>query len=80
MIRVFGLPDILSTGDCERQKSRTWPGFWYVQARRTCPLQIQNNLQNRFLFPNKHLILSKRFNETFCGNSLNNFDCRAFSL
>ena len=35
---------------------------------------------NRFAFPNKHQILSVRFDETFCGNSVNNFDCRAFSL
>ena len=42
--------------------------------------QIQNNFCNRVAFPNKHQILSICFYETFCGNSVNNFDCRAFSL
>ena len=50
------------------------------KARRICALQIQNNFENRFLFPNNLQLVSKRFNETFCGNLVNNFDCRAFSL
>ena len=43
-------------------------------------LQIPNNFYNRFAIPNKHQILSIRFDETFCGNLVNNFDCRALSL
>ena len=31
-----------------------------------------------FAIPNKHQILSTHFDETFCGNLVNNFDCRAF--
>ena len=32
------------------------------------------------LFLNKHQILSTRFDAAFCGNSVNKFDCRTFSL
>ena len=43
-------------------------------------LQIQNNFCYRFAISNKHQILSTHFDETFCGNLVNNFDCRAFRL
>ena len=42
--------------------------------------QIQNNFYNHFAFPNKHQILSTRFDENFCGNLVKNSYCRAFSL
>ena len=41
---------------------------------------IQNNLNNCFTFPTKHRILPIRFNWTFCGHSVNNFDCRALLI
>ena len=50
------------------------------EFQRIILLQIQNNFYNRFALLNKHQIFSIRFNEAFCGNSVNNFDCRAFSL
>ena len=41
-------------------------------------LQIQNNFCNRFAIPIKHHILSIHCDETFCGNVVNNFDCRVY--
>ena len=64
-----------------------WPAVWSRNNRessnlqRICPLQIQSNFYNRFLVPNKHQILSIRFDDTFWGNSVNNLDiCRASNL
>ena len=55
--------------------------FRYVQqAQRMFPLQMQNNFYNRTAFLNKHQILSTRFDVAFCGNSVNKFHCRVFSL
>ena len=50
-----------------------------VKFLRIILLQIKNNVYNRFALLNKHQILSIRFDEASCGNSVNNFDCRAFS-
>ena len=72
---------------------RPWPAVWsrnnrergnfgiLIQPLRICPQEIQSNFYNRFLVPNKHQISSVRFDNTFCGNSVNNLDVRwAFSL
>ena len=54
--------------------------FRYVQARRICPLQIQNKFYNRFAFVTNIRYSQVQFDETFCRKLVNNFDCRAFSL
>ena len=72
---------------CLLETVSPWPAVWSRNNResgnlqRICPLQIQSNFYNRFLVPNKHQILSIRFDDTFWGNSVNNLDiCRASNL
>ena len=56
------------------QKARRIPKNSYTGGK------FQNVFYDRFAFPNKHQIISIRFDESLCGNSVNNSDCRAFSL
>ena len=72
------LRDTLPVMDSRRQNAQPVKGLG--EFLRIPLLQIQNNFYNRPLIPNKHQILSIYFDETFCGNLVNNFDCRAFSL